>query len=164
MGTVTGGWTQAEDVVQETFIRAYWALTASETNRPGGTRPVDASKAGQWLFQIARSEIGRIYRKKSEADKQALLQEKARCEPSPSVEDQAVFNYLLQQIMDALSTKQRQSFRLRMIDGWTVKQIAEFLNISPNTIKKRLVAAYGIARTFFLDDLGTDREEEHPPL
>ncbi len=127
----------AEDILQETFIKAFKAIQKFDFNI--------SSNFSAWIYQICVrcSYDYHRKRKKTKADQTASLSEMYK-EPeaqNSSPENTAISNQTIQQVKDAmyvLSPKQRIIFDLRHLQHKALKEIAERLQISPSTVKKQL--------------------------
>jgi RNA polymerase sigma-70 factor (ECF subfamily) len=130
----------AEDILQETFIKAFKAIQKFDFNI--------SSNFSAWLYQICVRCSYDYYRKrkKRKSDQTASLSE-MYTEPealNSSPEKLAISNQTIQQVKDALyvlSPKQRTIFDLRHLQHKALKDIAERMQISPSTVKKQLERA-----------------------
>ena len=127
----------AEDVLQETFIKAFKAIHKFDFNI--------SSNFSAWIYQICVrcSYDYHRKRKKRKSDQTASLSE-MYTEPqaqNSSPEKLAISNQAIQQVKNALhvlSPKQRIIFDLRHLQHKALKDIADRLQISPSTVKKQL--------------------------
>jgi RNA polymerase sigma-70 factor (ECF subfamily) len=130
----------AEDILQETFIKAFKAIQKFDFNI--------SSNFSAWIYQICVrcSYDYHRKRKKRKSDQTASLSE-SYTEPEAqdaSPEKMAITNQAIQQVKTALavlSPKQRIIFDLRHLQHKALKEIAERLQISPSTVKKQLERA-----------------------
>jgi RNA polymerase sigma-70 factor (ECF subfamily) len=130
----------AEDILQETFIKAFKAIQKFDFNI--------SSNFSAWIYQICVrcSYDYHRRRKKRKSDQTASLSE-MYTEPeaqNSSPENMAINNQTMQQVknaMNVLSPKQRIIFDLRHLQHRALKEIAERLQISPSTVKKQLERA-----------------------
>lgn len=74
--------------------------------------------------------------------------------PERSVSQQQLFEKLLSK-MDKIPTRRRIPILLHLIYGYTVREVAELTDASPNTVKDRLKTAYRELRTIM---------DKHPKL
>jgi RNA polymerase sigma-70 factor (ECF subfamily) len=131
-----------EDMLQETFIKAYKALPNFEKR----------SSIYTWLFRIAANESLMFLRKRknnpwfSEIDKEEEDEETPVeivdwcCLPEQemvSTETRA----MLKEAAENLSPALRLVFQLRDVDGFSIADTAEILEISEDAVKTRLVRA-----------------------
>ena len=127
----------AEDILQETFIKAFKAIQKFDFNI--------SSNFSAWIYQICVrcSYDYHRKRKKIKSDLTASLSD-LYTEPeaqNSSPENLAISSQTIQQVKDAmyvLSPKQRIIFDLRHLQHKALKEIAERLQISPRTVKKQL--------------------------
>jgi RNA polymerase sigma-70 factor (ECF subfamily) len=130
----------AEDVLQDTFIKAFNAIQKFDFNI--------SSNFSAWIYQICVRCSYDYFRKrkKIKSDQTTSLSE-MYVEPeakNSSPEKLAISNQAIQQVKDALfvlSPKQRIIFDLRHLQHKALKEIAERLQISPSTVKKQLERA-----------------------
>jgi RNA polymerase sigma-70 factor (ECF subfamily) len=130
----------AEDILQETFIKAFKAIQKFDFNI--------SSNFSAWIYQICVrcSYDYHRKRKKRRSDQTASLSE-MHTEPeaqNSSPEKMAISNQTIQQVKNSLyvlSPKQRIIFDLRHLQHRALKDIAERLQISPSTVKKQLERA-----------------------
>ena len=127
----------AEDILQETFIKAFKAIQKFDFNI--------SSNFSAWIYQICvRCSFDyHRKRKKRRSDLTASLEEihTEPQAPDSSPEKLAISNQTIQQVknaMDVLSPKQRIIFDLRHLQHKALREIAERLQISPSTVKKQL--------------------------
>ena len=130
----------AEDVVQEAFIRAFRKLSSFRGE----------SKFSTWLISITINEARTRLRRQAlvrmepldqlpDQDKSvspALLRDWREI-PSEAVERQEVRN-LIQRVVEQLPNIYRQVFLLRDVEELTTSETAETLNISIPSVKVRL--------------------------
>jgi RNA polymerase sigma factor (sigma-70 family) len=122
---------EAEDVAQETFIRAYKALRRFDTGRP--MRP--------WLLQIALNLVRN--RQRSFGRYLAVLRRWSQTNPYPEqeIEDVAAENQdssMLWQAVKRLPPRDQEVIYLRYFLELPVVQAADSLGVPPGTVKSRL--------------------------
>jgi RNA polymerase sigma-70 factor (ECF subfamily) len=144
---LTGDAARAEDVVQETLLRAWRHPEVTD-----GERPVRA-----WLFTVARNMIideRRSARFRSETgppDTERAPERGGRDEM-----DIALDRLLLTDALDQLSANHRAVLRRAYYQGMTTAQIAADLNIAEGTVKSRLHYAMRALR-LTLQEMGVTR-------
>lgn len=131
----------AEDILQETFIKAYKAFPKFNGR----------SKVSTWLYRIATNEALMFLRKKRpdtvsvEVPQEEESDEDIRpieiidwcCLPeSELMSDEARKN--LDRSVDALPERLKMTFILRDIEGLSTKETADVLEISETAVKTRL--------------------------
>lgn len=140
---LTGDAATAEDVVQETLLRAW-------RHRPDGP-------ARAWLFTVARNLViddrrSARYRKEAgTADVESVAH------PSePDKVDSALDRMLVGSALAQLSEDHRAVVRHAYYEGWTTGQIAAALQIPEGTVKSRLHYAVRALR-LNLQEMGVTR-------
>ena len=105
-----------------------------------------------YVFAMARNTVYRNYRKiqQSQELKAEMLRNMSKCIPDciVQIEGSETERYMYN-IIDQLPARQKEIFLLSREKGLTHKEIAEKLNISPNTVKNHLVQALKTLRTGF---------------
>lgn len=127
---LTGDQARAEDVVQETLLRA-WQHPEVTDDRERSTRA--------WLFTVARNMIideRRSSRFRNEV--RSLDDAAAPVHAGPDEMNSALDRMLIGDAMAQLSAKHRAVIRRSYYLGWTTAQIAEDLQIAEGTVKSRL--------------------------
>jgi RNA polymerase sigma-70 factor (ECF subfamily) len=129
---MTGSVADAEDLAQETFIRAYHQIDSFS----------GAAKFGTWLYGIAvhaclnwRRDEARRYRAQANCAEEALVHH---------VNGAVTGNEMAQQVQAALvklPVKQRAAIVLTMYDGLNHAEAAKVLKCSETTVSWRVFAA-----------------------
>lgn len=133
----------AEDVVQEAFLKAYQNLSQFQGN----------SKFYTWLVRIAVNEaLMKLRRRKS--DKTVSMDEEVETEDgsvprevadwSPNPEQlyrQGELNEILTKTIAGLPSSFRTVFVLRDVEGMSTEETAEMLGLSVPAVKSRLLRA-----------------------
>ncbi len=145
---ILGDPADADDVAQETFIRAYHALDRFDLAR--AARP--------WLLSIA-ANLARN-RLRSFGRYWGALQRLARADPesmsSPGVDSNGGENRLLWQAVRRLNRVDQEIIYLRYFSEMSEAETAEALQIPPGTVKSRTHRALGRLRAVI--------EKEFPAL
>lgn len=138
--TLTRDTTEAEDLVQDTYVRA-----ARATNRPD----VDSNVKG-WLFVIMRNAWLNQIRHKNSGP---LFVELEANESTPEAQDNPHVVYLrklereqVRQAIESLPDAYREIVVLRDIEGFTYQEIATVLDCPAGTVMSRLGRARGKLR------------------
>ncbi|OBI98074.1 RNA polymerase subunit sigma [Mycobacterium asiaticum] len=146
---LTGGdASHAEDVVQETLVRAWQhPEVVSDTER----------SARAWLFTVARNLIiddrrSARYRNTAGSIDDANVPEHS----SPDEVNAALDRLLIADAMTQLSAEHRAVIERSYYRGWTTTQIANDLGIAEGTVKSRLHYAVRALR-LTLQELGVTR-------
>ena len=124
----------AEEIVQETFLRAW----------KGRTRLREAGARRVWLFRIAAN----VWRDGWRRSKSPVAQATPFADEGPAhtrspdhlVSEQEQVVQILQ-AMDALPPRQRQVLYLFSVEGLAQGQIAQVLELSPEAVKAHLSLA-----------------------
>lgn len=119
----------ADDLVQETFLRAWKALDKLE----------DKKKAKSWLITILRRENARRFERKrfDLVDiEDVVVEDQINLNPEQSLEQQQLHHAIL-----ALDADYREPLILQTIGGFKTSEIAETLNLNLNTVNTRLFRA-----------------------
>jgi RNA polymerase sigma-70 factor (ECF subfamily) len=145
---LTGDQARAEDVVQETLLRAWQHPEVTDDNE---------RSARAWLFTVARNMIiderrSARYRNESGTRDPEGLPERA----GPDEVDSALDRLLLSGAMAQLSPEHRAVVRRSYYQGWTTTQIADDLQIAEGTVKSRLHYAVRALR-LTLQEMGVTR-------
>jgi RNA polymerase sigma-70 factor (ECF subfamily) len=145
---LTGDQARAEDVVQETLLRAW--------QHPEVTDDKERSPRA-WLFTVARNIIideRRSARFRNESATPDL--ERTHDQAGPDEVDSALDRLLLSGALAQLSPEHRAVIRRSYYQGWTTAQIAADLDIAEGTVKSRLHYAVRALR-LTLQELGVTR-------
>ena len=143
---LTGDRARAEDVVQETLLRAWQHPEVTDD----GDRSVRA-----WLFTVARNMIiddRRSARSRNEVTQPSTEHEQA----TPDEVNAALDRLLVADAIAQLSAEHRAVIRRSYYQGWTMAQIAADLDIAEGTVKSRLHYAVRALR-LTLQEMGVAR-------
>ena len=139
--------TDAEDVVQETYVAAFNHLASYRGE----------SRLAAWLSRIAMNEaLGRLRRKPTagkftaleEVTERAIIQfplSTPNDDPERTMAQRQILQ-LVEKATDALPDVFRLVFVARVIEGMSVEETAELLCIKPETVKTRLHRARQLLR------------------
>lgn len=118
----------AEDVVQETFLRAWKSLDSL----------LDEGAAKAWLITILRRENARRFERKQfdtvDIDDLALEDTAAHSEDTMQQRE-------IRKAISSLSEEYREPLTMQIIMGFSGDEIAEQLNLNKNTVMTRLFRA-----------------------
>ena len=133
----------AEDVVQDAFLKAYQKLDQFQGN----------SKFYTWIVRIAVNEaLMKLRKRKSdklvsmdedvETDEGTITREFADWSPNPEQQyNQAELNDILSRTIQGLPASFRTVFVLRDVEGLSTEETAEMLGLSVPAVKSRLLRA-----------------------
>ena len=120
---------QAEDLIQETFLRAWKAVDS--------LRDADAAKA--WLFMIFRREYARQFERKQH-DYQDIEDMATIADTRPS-SDISIDAFVLRRCLAKLSEQYREPLVLQVLGGFSCDEIGELMGLSRNAVMTRLFRA-----------------------
>ncbi len=139
---------EAEDVVQETYVRAFTHLDDFRGE----------SSLSTWLSRIAINEaLGRLRRKRPHVDLAELPEGTLEAQiiqfPLSSATDdpertmaQREIQHVVEHAIDELPGAFRLVFITRVVEGMSVEETAQILGIKPETVKTRLHRARTMLR------------------
>ena len=139
-----GNSADAEDLLQEIFIKAFSAIKSFDPNRGGAF--------STWVYRICvNTSINFLKRKKLEqtvADSRKNIlpgqDHKISRTPERNAMDEEI---RLASALDTLSAKQRMIFTLKHYQGLKIKEIATIMKCSEGSVKKQLFRAVNGLRT-----------------
>ena len=155
---------EAEDVVQETYVRAFTRL--------GDFR--GESSLSTWLSRIAMNEaLGRLRRQRPGVEISSLPQGVLEAQiiqfPLVSVADdpeksmaQREIQHVVEGAIDELPEPFRLVFITRVVEGMTIEETAEILDLKPETVKTRLHRARAMLREHVEKKIGPVVMEAFP--
>ncbi|HWY47217.1 MAG TPA: sigma-70 family RNA polymerase sigma factor [Bryobacteraceae bacterium] len=154
---MTGNEQDAEDVVQETFLRAYRQLDKYEARASFST----------WLYRIASNyslDLIRMRkrhedkRERGKAEERDILQTLPVNTPGP---DRIVYSGQVQErvneALNELSAQERTAFVLRHFEGMSIDEIGETLGTGTNATKHSIFRAVQKLRRSLEPVVGTAR-------
>ena len=130
---------EAEDVVQEAYVRAFTHLAEFRGE----------SSLSTWLSRIAMNEaLGRLRRRRPDIEWDALPSPAREAQiipfPSATTEDpekamaQREIQRVVERAIDELAEPFRLVFIARVVEGLSVEETADLLDLKPETVKTRL--------------------------
>lgn len=157
---------EAEDVVQETYVKAFTALAGFRGDASFST----------WLTRIALNEaVSRLRRRKNSTELEALDQAVSAdaglvslfplsLAPLPADTEAArsEMRQLLETAIDGLPEGFRTVFVLRDVEGLSTEETAEQLKLKPETVKTRLHRARRMLRLVLEAELRGSFAELYP--
>ena len=138
---------EAEDVVQDTYVRAFTHLEQFRGD----------SSLSTWLSRIAMNEaLGRLRRQRPGVELSTLENSAPQAQiipfPLASSDDpeksmaQREIQHVVEHAIDELPEPFRLVFITRVIEGMNVEETAELLGLKPETVKTRLHRARNLLR------------------
>ena len=139
---------EAEDVVQETYVRAFTHLKDFRGD----------SSLATWLSRIAMNEaLGRLRRRRPGVEWSSLPEgtleaqiiqfplSSAADDPEKSMAQREI-QHVVERAIDELPEAFRLVFVTRVLEGMNVEETAEILKLKPETVKTRLHRARALLR------------------
>jgi len=131
-----------EDIAQQVFLKAYFSLKRFDQRAAFST----------WLYKITVNECWDLLRKRKvrplvlEVD---LSEQQARqyqaaeevADGRPDASEQLAARERVEQLLQCLEERDRSMLVLKEVQGFSVEEIAEVLEINANTVKVRLFRA-----------------------
>lgn len=138
---MTGNQQDAEDLVQETFLRAFRQIRRFDGRAGFGT----------WLYRIAANcSLDLIRARKRRQEQQTPVDEEGQEAAAAAVSelptpDRLAFSGELQQLLrpalDRLSATERTAFVLRHYEGMCIEEISQALGVQPGAAKHSVFRA-----------------------
>ena len=142
---LSGEKSAAEDLVQETFLRAWRFLDSLK----------DEASAKSWLTTILRRENARKDERKqfqySDVDMDSISSETKEFDARPEVS-------ALRIALKNLPGKYREPLVLQVLEGYSLKEIADMFDLPRNTVATRLHRARQKLRSVLQDDTAENRQ------
>jgi RNA polymerase sigma-70 factor (ECF subfamily) len=145
---------EAEDVVQETYVRALTHLAGFRGE----------SSLSTWLSRIAMNEaMGRLRGRRLALDLDALSKTRPEAQiiPFPAASSdpeksmaQREIQEVVERAIDALPEPFRLAFIMRVMEEMTVEETAALLGLKPETVKTRLHRARALLRRNVEKEIG----------
>ena len=146
---------EAEDVMQDAYVRAYEHLRQFE----------GASSFGTWLTRIAVHEaLARVRKRNRNAslDEEAVDEDERMATKERTAEQRTLdreLRVVLEDAVDALPPAFRSVFILRTVEEMSTAEVAAALEIPEDTVKTRLFRARGLLQKTLTDRIdGAARE------
>jgi RNA polymerase sigma-70 factor (ECF subfamily) len=139
---------EAEDVVQESYVRAFTGLDLFRGDASFGT----------WITRIAVNEaLGRMRRRRPTVDWETYSENRTTAQvidfPASAVSNdpermmaQSEVRAVLERAIDELPDSFRGVFVARIVEGLTIEETADLFGLKPETVKTRLHRARGLLR------------------
>lgn len=131
-----------EDIAQQVFVKAYFSLKRFDQRAAFST----------WLYKITVNECWDLLRKKkvrplvyesdlSEDQARQFDANDQRHSSEPDISEKLEARQRVEQLLDGLDERDRTMLILKEVEGFAVEEIAEILDLNPNTVKVRLFRA-----------------------
>jgi RNA polymerase sigma-70 factor (ECF subfamily) len=144
---------QAEDVVQEIFIRAYRGLAKFESR----------CKFGTWLFRIATNACLNRIRDSKRRPGTLPVEEAILADPRDDFVDPSAgklhdeLTQALDRAVAALPDRQQETFKLRYYGKLSVRDTAEVMGVEQGTVKAHYFAALRSIGKMLEQELGKEK-------
>jgi RNA polymerase sigma-70 factor (ECF subfamily) len=147
---------EAEDVVQETYVRAFTGLDLFRGDAAFGT----------WITRIAMNEaLGRLRRRRPTVDWETYGENRSQAQiidfpVSAASKDpektraQGEIRVVLEKAIDELPDSFRAVFVARIVENMSVEETADLYGLKPETVKTRLHRARALLRDALDKQLG----------
>jgi RNA polymerase sigma-70 factor (ECF subfamily) len=155
---------EAEDVVQESYLRAFARLDSFRGE----------SSLSTWIGRIVMNEaLGRLRRSRFAADAATLDPQRREAEiikfpvdadsgdPERAMAQREILQ-LVERAIDDLPDIFRTVLMMRVVEGMSVEETAELLHVKPETVKTRLHRARGLLRERLDKEIGPALLEAFP--
>lgn len=138
----------AEDILQETFIKAYHSLHTFQLQ--------NNSTFSSWIYRICINcsidFLRKNKKRKQTSDQNVEIQDVPSSHFSSDPESPKNLNDVqekLNNVMEKLSARQRMIFILKHYQEMSTKEIAEYMNCSEGSVKKQLFRAVSLVKENF---------------
>jgi RNA polymerase sigma-70 factor (ECF subfamily) len=148
LARLTGDPARAEELAQETFVRAYRALVKGER----------WENPRAWLYRVASRLATDHHRRRRLLQWLPLWGAEQRGDPGRGVEKTATDRLSVQAALETLPLKYRAPLVLYAQEGYRVAEVAELLDLSVSATKSRLCRARRMFRAAY-DGSTTKRED-----
>ncbi|MCZ8543381.1 RNA polymerase sigma factor [Mesorhizobium qingshengii] len=141
---------EAEDIVQEAYVRAFASLGAFRGD----------SSLATWLSRIVINEaLGRLRKRRRTVAMPEPQAEIIQFPLNPSDDPERTMAQrqilkLVEQATDSLPDVYRRVFVARVIEGLSIEETADLLGVRPETVKTRLHRARALVRKALDDQIG----------
>src|SRR5580692_1447395 len=131
-----------EDIAQQVFLKAYFSIKRFDQRAAFST----------WLYKITVNECWDLLRKKkvrplvfeAELSEEQVRQYQAseeKTDGAPDVSERLASQEQVEKLLECLDERDRMMLILKEVQGFSVEEIAEILEINGNTVKVRLFRA-----------------------
>src|SRR5215470_14041425 len=131
-----------EDVAQQVFVKAYFSLRRFDQRAAFST----------WLYKITVNECWDLLRKKkvrplvyesdlSEEQARQVITSAETGKDWPDVSERLQARQRVERLLDTLDERDRLMLVLKEVEGFSIEEIAEVLDLNANTVKVRLFRA-----------------------
>src|SRR5207253_924137 len=133
---------EVEDVAQQVFVKAYFSLKRFDQRAAFST----------WLYKITVNECWDMLRKRkvrplvyeadlSEEQARQVLSSAEQGKDQPDISERLEARQRVERLLDGLDERDRLMLILKEVEGFSIEEIADVLNLNANTVKVRLFRA-----------------------
>ena len=131
-----------EDVAQQVFVKAYFSLKRFDQRAAFST----------WLYKITVNECWDMLRKRkvrplvyeadlSEEQARQVISSAEKSKDEPDISERLEARQRVERLLDGLDERDRLMLILKEVEGFSIEEIAEVLDLNPYTVKVRLFRA-----------------------
>lgn len=131
-----------EDIAQQVFVKAYFSLKRFDQRAAFST----------WLYKITVNECWDMLRKKkvrplvyeadlSEEQARQVISSAEKGKDVPDISERLEARQRVERLLEGLDERDRLMLILKEVEGFSIEEIAEVLNLNANTVKVRLFRA-----------------------
>jgi RNA polymerase sigma-70 factor, ECF subfamily len=131
-----------EDIAQQVFVKAYFSLKRFDQRAAFST----------WLYKITVNECWDLLRKKkvrplvyesdlSEEQARQIVAAEAKRAVTPDISEKLEARQRVEQLLEGLDERDRLMLVLKEVEGFSIEEVAEVLDLNANTVKVRLFRA-----------------------
>jgi len=131
-----------EDIAQQVFVKAYFSLKRFDQRAAFST----------WLYKITVNECWDLLRKKkvrplvyesdlSEEQARQVITSAEKVNPGPDISEKIEARENVERLLQGLDERDRLMLILKEVEGYSIEEIADVLNLNGNTVKVRLFRA-----------------------
>jgi RNA polymerase sigma-70 factor, ECF subfamily len=131
-----------EDIAQQVFVKAYFSLKRFDQRAAFST----------WLYKITVNECWDMLRKRkvrplvyeadlSEEQARQVISSAEKSKDQPDISDRLEARQRVDRLLDGLDERDRLMLILKEVEGFSIEEIAEVLDLNANTVKVRLFRA-----------------------
>jgi len=131
-----------EDIAQQVFVKAYFSLKRFDQRAAFST----------WLYKITVNECWDLLRKRkvrplvyeadlSEEQARQVISSAEKSKNEPDISDRLEARQRVERLLAGLDERDRLMLILKEVEGFSIEEIAEVLDLNANTVKVRLFRA-----------------------
>lgn len=131
-----------EDVAQQVFVKAYFSLKRFDQRAAFST----------WLYKITVNECWDMLRKRkvrplvyeadlSEEQARQVINSAEKGKDQPDISERLEARQRVERLLDGLDERDRLMLILKEVEGFSIEEIADVLDLNANTVKVRLFRA-----------------------